>query len=296
MARNLINKYIWLLDTIIRHKRITRSEIDELWMRNTDISEGNPMPRRTFHSYCRAIESTFDVTIICDSSTYEYYIDDESEQERNLRNWLLDSVAISGTISDSRELSSRIVLEEVPSARDYLSIIMDGIKRNMRIAFDYKAFDRSQISKIALNPYFVRIFKQRWYVIGLDVSKGQIRTYSLDRFAGIQLLTATFPAPELDAGEYFKYSFGIYRDDSIPQDIKIKATAEQAKYFRALPLHKSQQEEIHDKYSIFYYKMLVTYDLIQEILSHGNKIEVIAPIFLRATIKKELSDALHRYK
>ena len=39
----------------------------------------------------------------------------------------------------------------------------------------------------------------------------------------------------------------------------------QAKYFRALPLHHTQEEAVHDAYSIFYYKMKITDDLVSEL-------------------------------
>ena len=31
MSRNLLNKYIWLLETIERHGRLSRAELNDLW-------------------------------------------------------------------------------------------------------------------------------------------------------------------------------------------------------------------------------------------------------------------------
>lgn len=297
MAKGLINKYVWLIDTIMRHKRITRKEINELWMRNESISDGNPLPRRTFYNYCREIESTFDITISCSQSTFEYYIEDESDNHgKTITDWLLDSMAINGTLSNSRDIASRIMLENVPSARLYLPTIMNSMKENRRIDFKYQAFGRSGSTLVTLEPYFVRIFKQRWYVIGREPAKKIIRTYALDRFTDIQVSTISFEPPEIDASEFFKNSFGIYQNDNQPETIKLKVDYDQAKYLRALPLHHTQSEEVHDKYSIFYYQMLPTYDLIEEILSHGSKIEVLEPQTLRVKVINALTEALNKYK
>ena len=42
MAKNIINKYIWIADTIQRYGRITREELNNLWV-NSSLSDGNPM-------------------------------------------------------------------------------------------------------------------------------------------------------------------------------------------------------------------------------------------------------------
>lgn len=295
MARNLINKYVWLVDTIMRHKCITRNELNALWVKNKELSDGNPLPRRTFYSYCRAIEEVFDINIACNQSTFEYYIEQSDDSENNLSHWLLDSIAISGSLSDSKDIASRIILENVPSARTHLPRILDGMKQNHRIKFAYRAFDRVNTITITLDPYFVRIFRQRWYVIGYDHVKNDMRTYALDRVSDVQILTDSFNEPELSASDFFKNSFGIFQDKGEPQTIKLKVTSDQAKYFRALPLHDSQIEEIHDRYSIFTYRMLVTFDLVQEILSHGSRIEVLEPKSLRVKVADELAKALANY-
>ena len=47
MAKNLFNRYTWLVDTIYRSGRITFEEINERWLRN-ETSEGEEIPLRTF--------------------------------------------------------------------------------------------------------------------------------------------------------------------------------------------------------------------------------------------------------
>ena len=48
MAKNLLNKYVWLVDTIYKAKQITFEEINSRWLDN-DMSEGKPLALRTFH-------------------------------------------------------------------------------------------------------------------------------------------------------------------------------------------------------------------------------------------------------
>ena len=298
MARNLINRYVWLVDTISRYGRITLKDLNAAWLRS-EISEGKPLARRTFFHYRDGVEEMFDINIKCDKATFEYYIDDkDGEDNARLRSWLVDSVSMSGTLSNARDISSRIMLENVPSAREHLPVVIDALKQNRRIRFSYKSYTRAlPTDGIVLEPYFVKIFKQLWYVIGLNVKDGQIKTYSLDRMSNLNLLQDLFDMPEnVNPSEFFKDCFGIITNQNSAKRIVLRVESTQAKYFRALPLHSSQQEEVHDNYSIFTYKMRITYDLKEELMSHGASIEVLEPQELKTLIRTELEQALNNYK
>ena len=298
MARNMINRYVWLVDTISRYGRITLKDLNDAWLRS-DISEGKPLARRTFFHYRDGVEEMFDINIQCDKATFEYYIDDSGgENNARLLSWLVDSVSMSGTLSSARDISSRIILENVPSAREYLPVVIEAMKQNRCIRFSYKSYTRSRPTDgIVLEPYFVKIFKQLWYVIGLNVKDGQIKTYSLDRISRLNLLQDTFTMPEnVKPSEFFKDCFGIITNQNSAKRIVLRVEPTQAKYFRALPLHSSQKEEIHDNYSIFTYTMRITYDLKEEIMSHGASIEVLEPKELKTLIRNELEQALNNYQ
>ena len=163
MARNLINRYVWLVDTISRYGRITLKDLNDAWLRS-EISEGKPLARRTFFHYRDGVEEMFDINIQCDKSTFEYYIDDAGgESSARLRSWLVDSVSMSDMLRSAQDISGRIILENVPSAREHLPVIIDAMKQKRRISFSYKSYTRSRPTDgIQLEPYFVKIFKQLW--------------------------------------------------------------------------------------------------------------------------------------
>ena len=298
MARNLINRYVWLVDTISRYGRISLKELNAAWLRS-EISEGKPLARRTFFHYRDGVQDMFDINILCDKSTFEYYIDDSDEDSNTrLRSWLVDSLSMSGMLSNAHDISDRIMLENVPSARQHLPVIIDALKENHRISFSYKSYTRSRpVHGIVLEPYFVKIFKQLWYVIGLNVAEGQIKTYSLDRMSDLNMMPDVFVMPEnINPSEFFKDCFGIITNKNSAKRIVLRVEPTQAKYFRALPLHSSQQEEVHDRYSIFSYKMRITYDLKEELMSHGASIEVLETKELKTLIRTELEEALKNYQ
>lgn len=297
MAKNQVAIYVWLVDTIERFGHITFNELNRQWVMSS-YSGGDPLPRRTFFNYRNAIEEMFDINIQCNRSTVEYYIDHtESESESRMQRWLLDSMSLSGMLSNSKDVSGRIVLENVPSARQHLPLLIAAMRGNNRVVFDYTSYQRvNAVRGIVFEPYFVKIFKQLWYVIGKSVKDRKIKTYALDRMSNLTLSSDGFEMPSsFDPIDFFKDCFGITTSQDDPKEIALRVSATQAKYFRALPLHSSQSEEIHDNYSIFRYKMCITYDLKEEILSHGSNIEVIAPPELKLQVKNDLQQALKNY-
>lgn len=295
MAKDLFRRYLWMIDTIRRHGRISRADFDRSWSRSL-FSDGRPMPRRTFFNYRQAIEELFCVEIKCDPRTYEYYIDENGPHSEDMTEWLLNAAAVNDVLTNSRELADRIFVEDVPSARQHLAPAIDAMRENKMLRFDYLPYYRTRPGEVTLEPYFLKIFRQRWYLTGRNVDENRIKTYALDRIGSLNILNETFEIdPTFDFDEYFRYSFGIVSSKGEPRRIAIRTDPNQAKYFRALPLHASQDEVIHDCYSIFYFKMRITPDLLSELLSYGPRVEVLEPTELRAMLRTELETALQYY-
>ena len=174
MARDLFSRYIWLIDTIRRYGSLTRDEINRLWMKSP-YSNGEPLPRRTFYTYRNAIEELFKINIECNPSTFEYYIEQSNDHYESVMNWLLNSASIGNLLNDAHDIADSIFLENVPSAREFLSITVDSLKEHRPMKFDYHPYTRLNPTRdIVLEPYFLKIFKQRWYVTGRNVKEDVI--------------------------------------------------------------------------------------------------------------------------
>lgn len=297
MARNLLSRYVWLIDTIKRYGNITREELNRLWALS-QLGDGEPLPRRTFYNYRNAIEELFGISIQCNPATYEYYIASGDDHQTGVTDWLLNTAAMSNVLSTASDVSDRIFLEDVPSARLYLSQIVSALRDHKPLRFTYRPYTRSIPNKgVVVEPYFLKIFRQRWYVTGRNTADNRIKTYALDRMEDVTIDENTFqPDATFDAESYVRESFGIVFTQGEPKDVAIKADTRQAKYLRALPLHHSQREAIHDNYSVFYYRLRLTPDFVQELLSMGPSITVIAPVELRAMMINSLRETLAHYE
>ncbi len=296
MARNLLSRYIWLVDTIRRRGSITRRELDEAWKQSI-YSDGNPLPRRTFYNYRAAVEELFNITIGFNPSDNTYHIAEDPSSE-GITDWLLNSVAMTNMLSDSRDVADKIFLEEVPSAREHLPSMVSALKEGRTVEMDYQPYTRQNPSRgIVLHPYFLKIFRQRWYVTGLNVADDRVKTYALDRIVSMRVTGDTYTIPDyFDAPAYFRDSFGIIFNRGEVKEVILRVDARQAKYFRALPLHHSQQETVSDGYSLFSYRLKISDDFVQEILSHGPSVTVVRPAELRAIVTTSLRATLDNYE
>lgn len=295
---NLLNKYVWIVDTLMRYGKLSRAELNRLWLLSS-LSDGEPIPARTFFHYRRAIEENFHIDIKC-TPQKEYYIEQAgSPRERAFTNWMLNSLSTTTTLGESNETATgRVMIEEVPSAREFFPLVMEGIRTGQKVMFTYSGFNRSRPEKgIVLAPWFVRLYKQRWYVIGLRDRGETIRTYALDRVREMTLTKEAFTLPEgVTAEDYFANLVGVTYSKAQVRQVRLKTDTTQAKYLRALPLHSTQREEMGDGYSIFTYKLKLNYELVHEILSLGPQVQVLAPKELRVMVMDELKKTLALYE
>ena len=297
MSSGRINKYIWIIDTITRHGAISRSELSRLWQQSSQ-GDGNPIPHRTFFAYRRRIEDELGVSIKCNSA-HEYYIDSaETIRDMAYRDWLLDAANMQGVLHDNRDISRRIHIEPVPSARRFLSDVLNAIRYSRRLSFSYASFARVRPDNdIVFEPYFVKLFHQRWYMVGRRVYDEEIRTYALDRVTDLTVLSHKFDMPEEPSADtFFADLFGITQSHAPAQNIKLKVNLRSAKYIRALPLHESQREEQFSEFSIFNFKMKLTDDLLRHLLSLGADVEVLQPVALRLMMTNALKKTLSLYE
>lgn len=293
MTATLFNRYIWLVETIYSAGHISMEEINRRWA-NSQYNElrEKELPLRTFHRHKEAIKAIFDIEIKCDRRIGNlYYIaNTEDLEEESMRRWLISTFSVNSLLSESRALKQRILFEEIPSGQKYLTTIIETMRENRTLALTYKMFQQPASFSCEVEPYCVKVFRQRWYMVAHIVGTQRIRIYSLDRIEALEPTNRSFKLPaKFDGRDFFAQSFGITVDEQCPvEKIRIRVTHEQSNYLRTLPLHATQNETQHsDSYSIFEYRLRPTYDFQQEIRKYGADVEVLEPQWLRNKFYEE---------
>lgn len=296
-GQSLITKYVWVIETIYRARKISFRELNRKWL-DADISQGEPLPKRTFDNWRYVIWDMFGLSIDNENcGEYRYYISNEEDISKNgMRSWLFNTVAVSNSLANSQSIKDRIVLEYVPSGQQYLDTIIEAMKENRVLNITYYSYWKDEEFTFDVQPFCLKLFRQRWYLVARSTytyyHRQGPRIYSLDRIRQIQRKEETFEMPKgWSAEEYFSGCFGVIAGNGEkPQLITIKVSAGQANYLRDLPLHESQQEtERTDNYSIFSYYMIPTFDFEQEILRHGEDMEMLSPEPLRQRLAARIN-------
>ncbi len=298
---NQLQKYTWLIETIRGAGKISLEELSDRWERRKDLSDEKPLARATFNRWRETVFDMFGVKIGCQKKGgYLYYISNpENIDDNKLKKWMLDSFAVGNTIGENLSLKDRILVEAIPSGRDHLNTLLGAMKDNHVVKITYRPFKKTQSFTFPIEPYCVKLFENRWYVLAHNARYDDIRLYGLDRIEGIEVTDKTFKLPDgFDAEEFFSNSYGIVvGKEEKPEKIVLRANNDHKYYLQSLPLHHSQRM-IKDwgEYADFELFLRPTYDFVMKLLQFGAMIEVISPTSLRKAIKGWISDMYELYE
>ena len=296
-----LQKYTWLIDTIRKAGKISLEEISYRWECNKNLSDYKPLSRATFNRWKDAIFSQFGIIISCQrTGGYLYYIENpEDIDEDELKKWMLDSFAVSNLISENLSLKDRILVSKIPSARNHLATLLEAMRENRVVTITYCGFNKSESHKFPIEPYCVKLFENRWYVLAHNLHYDDYRIYGLDRIEDLEMTTNTFKLPkDFSASDYFSNYYGIIADSGIkPERIVIRACRSHTPYINSLPWHKSQKLLADNgEYADFEFFLAPTFDFLMKLFSAGAMIEVISPASLRKIMKIWVADMYDMYR
>ena len=300
MAKNYFKSYIWLLETLQSRGPQTLKEIKDLWMRSAINEEGKELATRTFANHIASIADIFGIDIVCDRKTNRYYIENiDDVGGKSIREWMLDALCLNSLLNESATLRDRVIFENVPSNRRFLADIIQAIRDNYKLEIRYKSYRKTEEETFIIEPYFLKEFKRRWYLYGYKGDADGPHMMALDRMIDVDIIPEEFTMPEeFLAEDYFRGIYGARVYPNMKREmVKLKVYGKQVQYFRPLPLHSSQKEvEKNDKYSVFTYFLTPDYDFKQDVLSFGDKVEVLEPKELREEMKGIIKSLSIRYK
>lgn len=278
----------------------TLKEIKDLWMRSAINEEGKELATRTFANHIASIADIFGIDIVCDRKTNRYYIENiDDVGGKSIREWMLDALCLNSLLNESATLRDRVIFENVPSNRRFLADIIQAIRDNYKLEIRYKSYRKTEEETFIIEPYFLKEFKRRWYLYGYKGDADGPHMMALDRMIDVDIIPEEFTMPEeFLAEDYFRGIYGARVYPNMKREmVKLKVYGTQVQYFRSLPLHSSQKEvETNDKYSVFTYFITPDYDFKQDMLSFGDKVEVLEPKELREEMRGIIKSLSIRYK
>ena len=301
MVSELIDKYIWLVQTFIDagERGLSLPEIADRW---TARYGGESYPRRSFNNHREAVAEVFGIEIACNRSTNRYYIDagESAVDKRQSVDWLVNTFTVNNLLTLSKErLSGRVSVEDIPSGQKWLVSVMQSMLDNTEMELHYRKYMSEDEEVRHIRPYAVKEFAKRWYIVAYSEEASALRVYAMDRILALKPTGEKFKMPKgFQVDDLFESSYGIYlAEGEGPVLVKLRTTLREAAYLQDLPLHPSQVFlGSEGDFCLFALRVIPNPNFIMELVKHGGRLEILEPESLREQVKQELRNALKLYE
>ncbi len=302
--RAFISRYLLIIKKLTAKPYLTSDELqvhlekqlDNLQMKDDLLNMG--ISKRTLQRDFKDIRNLFGVNIEYSKKEKGYFITQCEMQSMNFER-MMEAFDLFNSLNLAQELSPFIHLEKrKPQGTENLYGLLHAIKNKLQIKFLYQKYWEDETTQRYAEPYALKEFKNRWYLLARNDNDGFLKTFALDRLTQLEITNSNFEVSSaLNTEDMFRSCFGIISpEDKLPQEIVLSFNSFQGKYIKSLPLHVSQEilkdsdEELRIKL-----KLCITYDFIMELLSFGDDVKVIEPENLVGKIKSSHENAFKQY-
>ncbi len=302
--RGYISRYLLILKKLKVKPYSTYEELqsyidnqfDYLQMQDDTLNIG--FSKRTLQRDIKEIRNVFGIDIEYSKTNKGYYISQSETENMNFQR-MIEAFDMFNSLNLAQDLTPFIHLEKRrPQGTENLYGLLHAIKNKLQIKFTYQKFWEDENSQRLVEPYALKEFKNRWYIMAKDSKDKNIKSFALDRLTNLEITNQPYQYPEnYNIEQGYRYCFGIISpNDEEPQDIILSFDPFQGKYIKTLPLHDTQQILVdNEEETKIKLKLCLTHDLLMELLSFGDNMKVIEPKSLADQIKQAHKNAYKQY-
>jgi predicted DNA-binding transcriptional regulator YafY len=194
-----------------------------------------------------------------------------------------------------------IWFEQVPAyaGAHWLGPLYRAMRRRQVLALRYRPFGAAEAWETIVQPYLLKQYNHRWFLVGQGTGRPGLSTYALDRIEAVQPnTTLLYLPPPADLAARFADVVGASApaEGSVPELVQLRFGAGRGQYVRTKPLHPSQQILLDTAEALEISLCVVpTLELETLLLSFGEDMEVLAPLSLREQLGRRLRVAAKTY-
>jgi len=293
-----VKRFVKIIDFVERKNYPSRDEI--ISFLNEDEYQ---ISISTFKRDLNVLDIDFGLEIKYNPIKRGYFLDKENSESSDtfLRviQLLHTSEILKETIKENRENLKYLAFDNSASFKGVhlLSRILESIKNHHIIQFSHYSFLQNSRKDYTLNPYGLKEYANRWYVIGEINGSKEIRTFGLDRIENLNIQLQKFtPKKNLNPLQEFENVVGLIYSKHEIQRVVLSFTSFQGNYLKTLAIHHSQKI-ITDNEQELKIELLLkpNIELIQKILSFGDSVTVLEPSWLVEEVKLQLENSLKKY-
>ena len=270
------------------------NQLDYLQIRDEKLNMG--FSKRTLQRDIKEIRNLLGVEIEYSKTSKGYFINQTEIENMNFQR-MIEAFDLFNSLNLAQDVAPFIHLENrKPQGTENLYGLLHAIKNKLQIKFSYQKYWVQEKDLRIAEPYALKEFKDRWYLIAKNEDK--IKSFALDRLRDLDITKKVFElSRNYNIEESYSYCFGIISaNDEKPQEIILSFDAYQGKYIKSLPLHRTQEILVDNEKELkVKLKLCVTYDFVMELLSYSDTVEVLKPASLIKKIKTAHQKAFQQY-
>lgn len=183
---------------------------------------------------------------------------------------------------------------------EFFTPLFECICQKKVIELQYQSYKDKTTNTYIVHPYYLKEYNQRWFLFALNEGYQNITIFPLDRIKGLRKISAVFVENnKIDFENYFDKIIGVSSNKNGKSTlIVLRVNSEQLPYMLTKPLHHTQKvrEHLQNGSAIVSINVIPNFELIQKILSFGERITVLEPETLREKIKHIVENNLKNYQ
>jgi predicted DNA-binding transcriptional regulator YafY len=182
---------------------------------------------------------------------------------------------------------------------EHIETLYQSIIKKCTVKLCYQSFKAREANTFHFHPYYLKEYRNRWFVIGIKKKGTPIMTLALDRILTIEGCDVKYvPRHDFNLVAYLNDVVGVtVNQNGQTEKVLLLADNETAPYILTKPIHHSQQVvETSATGVTVSLNVQLNFELEREILGFGDRVKVIAPERLKRRIKDTLEHALDLYQ
>lgn len=295
--RGIIKRHMLIWDKLRRRHFPSLQE-----MLNHLDDKGIEIEKRTLERDFETFRDEFGIQVSYDRFKKGYFIDEETSVVNESFYGFLEMAntadLLSSSIKKNKELLPYLQFDSLnnQAEMEFFKELLNAVTKNKIISFKHFNYYTEKISTITLEPYLLKEFQKRWYVIGIPKGKNKMLTYGLDRISDLKISDEVFDYDStLKPQEKFNSVVGVTLPKKPVDKIRLTFTRFQGNYIKSLPWHHSQKVLVDNEKELqIELKVRPTYELIQKILANFENLLNIEPASFKEEIKAMVNTTMKR--
>ena len=182
---------------------------------------------------------------------------------------------------------------------EHFSLLYNTTQKQLPLQITYRDFKSEQPYTFTRHPYYLKQYNNRWFLFGLhEETMKPDWNVAIDRIVLIEMSHAKFtPNITIDWQDYFSDMIGVSKPiDGKLKEIILHFNQLTGKYMENKPIHETQKHKwLNEETLEVKIKVIPNYELERLILSYGDSVKVIEPLYLKNQIIIRLQKCINQY-